>query len=59
MPYSTSEVADMYRVSSRRMTQIARDRGIKPRLLGSTFMWTTKQVLLARPGRPGRPRKGR
>jgi hypothetical protein len=54
--YSTAEIADAYRVTRRRINQIASARGITPRRIGSSSMWTEKQVQELKPTGPRRPR---
>jgi len=57
--YSTSEVAEAYGVTRRRINQIARARHITPQRMGSSSVWTAQQVKALKPNGPGRPKGSR
>ena len=41
---TTKQVADQFGVTMRRVRQIAKDRGIEGRKIGSVLVWTQEQV---------------
>lgn len=56
MKLTTKQVAEMYGVGVRRISAIARARGIAPAVIvGSAYLWSREQVERLRPGQRGRP----
>jgi len=50
---TTKQVADQFGVTMRRVRQIAKDRGIEGRKIGSVLVWTQEQVELMQPRKAG------
>lgn len=54
--FTTAQVAELLRVSPRRVQQKAQKMGLKPHMIaGRSFIWTEDHVELLRPLPRGRP----
>jgi hypothetical protein len=58
--YLTSQqVAELYGVDRSRISRLAKARGIKPTVIGTSHLWSEAQARRLKPGTRGRPKASR
>ena len=57
--HTYKSIAERYKITRQRVSQLARERGIEGYRLGNLIVFTPEQVEQLRPKKNGRPRKRR